>query len=351
MQLGTIPRVLALTNGEGNRADAICWAWVEEDGRVLENGKFQDLRFDEEAKRAFVELVQRRKPDVIGVAGFSVQTRSLLLDVEKILEDEDLRGADFEDPDTGEEKSERLEVVMVNDEVAKLYSTGARGALEHPTLPTMTRYCVALAKYLQNPMKEYAALGKDIISVSFHPSQNLVAKDKVAKQLETALVDMVNLCGVDINEAVSDSYTANLLPYVCGLGPRKATSVLKAINANVSRVNRMTNSGGNTNKRVRAVWSRLGRNWRETQRKARSPRWDRECGTTVPVSCSSNTTAPSKTPTTLTTRECIPRITISAGRWLPMRWNWMRKMSRRRWTKRVWARWSRSSSRMKRRTR
>ena len=108
-----------------------------------------------------------------------------------------------------------------------------RAQLEHPGLPPLTRYCVALAKYLQNPMKEYAALGKDIISISFHPSQQLVSQEKIAKQLETALVDMVNLCGVDINEAISDPYTANLLPYVCGLGLRKATSVLKAITANV----------------------------------------------------------------------------------------------------------------------
>src|SRR5690606_14586870 len=57
-------------------------------------------------------------------------------------------------------------------------------------------------------------------------------QDKLLKMLDTAMVDMVNLCGVDINEAVNDSYTANLLPYVAGLGPRKATSVLKAINVN-----------------------------------------------------------------------------------------------------------------------
>jgi transcription elongation factor SPT6 len=51
------------------------------------------------------------------------------------------------------------------------------------------------------------------------------------------MVDMVNLCGVDINEAIADPYTAALLPYVCGLGPRKATQVLKAINANGGVVN------------------------------------------------------------------------------------------------------------------
>ena len=235
MILGTIPRVLALSPGIGAPGrDTVCWAWVEEDGRVLENGKFPDLHHDESAKREFIELVQRRKPDVIGVSGFTTETRKVVIDIEKIVEEEDLRGAEFEDGETGEERSERLEVVVVNDEVARLYQNSNRAALDHPELAPLTKYCVALARYLQNPMKEYAALGRDIISISFHPSQNLVSRDKVEKQLESAMVDMVNLCGVDINEAVSDDYTANLLPYVCGLGPRKASTVLKGINANVS---------------------------------------------------------------------------------------------------------------------
>ncbi|KAI9823150.1 MAG: Transcription elongation factor spt6 [Thelocarpon impressellum] len=233
MQLGTIPRVLALSCGQGIPGrDAVCWAWVEEDGRVLENGKFVDLHHDDKSIRDFVELVQRRKPDVIGLSGFSTETRKLVMDLERIVGEEDLRGAEFEDLETLEERSEKLEVVVVNDEVARLYQTSARASLEHPEFAPLTKYCVALAKYLQNPLKEYAALGRDVISLSFHPSQQLVGEEKLLKYLETAMVDMVNLCGVDINEAVGDEYTANLLPYVCGLGHRKATSVLKAINAN-----------------------------------------------------------------------------------------------------------------------
>merc|ERR1712000_257241 len=85
---------------------------------------------------------------------------------------------------------------------------------------------------MQSPMKEYAALGKDVSSLAFHPSQKLLPDDKVEKYLETAMVDMVNLCGDNINDAMTDTYIANLLPFVSGLGPRKATSVVKAINAN-----------------------------------------------------------------------------------------------------------------------
>ncbi|EHK96165.1 Nucleic acid-binding protein [Glarea lozoyensis ATCC 20868] len=237
MVLGTIPRVLSLSNGNGDMRDATCWAWVEEDGRVLESGKFNNLTRDEKSREEFVALVQRRRPDVIGISGFSVETHKLITGLRDLVEERNLRGPEFEDQSTGEDKRELLEVVVVNDEVARLYKDSKRAINDHPGIPSLGRYCVALAKYLQNPMKEYAALGKDITSLQFHPCQQLLPEDKLRRQLETAMVDMVNLCGVDINEAISDPYTAALLPYVCGLGPRKATSVLKTISQNGGIVN------------------------------------------------------------------------------------------------------------------
>lgn len=244
MAAGTTPRVLALSNGNGVPGrDAICWAWVEEDGRVLESGKFVDLRLGDPEKfkpdgrdvAAFVELVQRRKPDVIAVSGFATETRRLLGDIENIVERHDLNCPPFEDED-GNEKVEKLDVLMVNDEVARLYQTSERAAAEHPGTAPLVKYCIALAKYLQNPLSEYAALGKDIISINFDPNQNLLPQDKLMKYLESSIVDIVNLVGVEINEAVADPYVANLLPYVCGLGPRKAAEMLKVINRNGGEV-------------------------------------------------------------------------------------------------------------------
>lgn len=229
---GTIPRVLALSNGNGDaNRDPVHWAWVEEDGRVVEHGKFFNLSRDERQREAFVELVQRRKPDVIGVSGYSAHAHRLVRDLEMIVSEKNLKGPESED-DNGDARPEPLEVVVVNDEVARLYKDSERGVAHHPTLHPITRYCVGLARYLQNPLKEYAALGNDILSLSFHPCQQLLPQDKFLRALETAMVDMVNLCGVDINVAVSDPYTANLLPYIAGLGPRKATAVIKAINQN-----------------------------------------------------------------------------------------------------------------------
>ena len=180
MELGTLPRVLALTNGAGNREDAICWAYLEENGRVLENGKFLDLRLADPARPsatpeskdilAFVELVERRKPDVIAVSGWSVESRRLYKDLQDIIERHALSGTPFVDDDD-QERSDPLEVVIVNDEVARPYHTSDRAVSDHPGLPPLTRYAVALAKYMQDPMKEYAALGRDITSISFDPNQ------------------------------------------------------------------------------------------------------------------------------------------------------------------------------------
>ena len=269
MVLGTVPRVLALSNGAGSFGrDAICWAWVEEDGRVLENGKFVDLILGDPERgtedsadvRAFVELVERRKPDVIGVSGFSADTRKLYRQIDDIVERKDLRGAEYEDED-GNPASDRLEVAVVNDEVARLYQTSERANLEHPGFAPLTKYCVGLAKYLQNPMKEYASLGRDIISISFSPNQHYIPQEKLIKNLETAMVDMVNLCGVEINDAVSDLYTANLLPYVCGLGPRKAAQLIKVVNLNGGVVNtRAELVGDPDNHKLPAVGPRVWSN-------------------------------------------------------------------------------------------
>ncbi|KAF4304939.1 hypothetical protein GTA08_BOTSDO06853 [Botryosphaeria dothidea] len=218
-------QVLALSNGNGIPGrDAVCYAWVDEEGRVLEQGKFNDLRPGNKEKyipdakdiETLIELIQRRKPDV---------------DLQQIVKTMNLRCADYEDED-GNEKSDKLEVVMVNDEVARLYHTSDRSTVEHPATAPLVKYCIGLAKFLQSPLKEYAALNKDIVSISFDPNQILLPQDKLMKYLEMAMVDIVNLVGVEINEAINDSYLGNLLPYVCGLGPRKAQQLTKVINLN-----------------------------------------------------------------------------------------------------------------------
>ena len=50
---------------------------------------------------------------------------------------------------------------------------------------------------------------------------------------EEVLVDITNKVGVDINRAVTDPYYQHLLPFICGLGPRKAQVLVKKITSQV----------------------------------------------------------------------------------------------------------------------
>ena len=248
MKKGTIPRVLAMSNGKGVIGrDPIIWAWVNEEGRVMENGKFVDLGPGDKERglpdgkdvRAFLELVKRREPDVIGISGFSPETRKLYLNLMALIKQYNLRGAKYTDEDELD-RTDPLEVIIVNDEVARLYQDSDRAKQDHPGFAPLTNYCVALAKFMQDPMREYAALGRDLTSVSFSPGQQLLSQEKVMKQLETVLVDYVNMCGVNLQEALNDLATANLLSYVAGLGHRKAAHMLRIINLNGGRVHSRT---------------------------------------------------------------------------------------------------------------
>jgi len=52
--------------------------------------------------------------------------------------------------------------------------------------------------------------------------------------LERALVNVVNKVGVDVNRAVHDPYYQALLPFVSGLGPRKAQFIVRKVQSIVS---------------------------------------------------------------------------------------------------------------------
>ncbi|KAK5942448.1 Transcription elongation factor spt6 [Knufia obscura] len=239
MKKGTIPRVLALSLGGGQSGrDPVSWAYVSDDGRVLENGSFTELQPGNEERNiadgkdvaALIEVVRRREPEIIGVSGWTPETRKLIANLEEIVRNHNLRGAPYPDEDD-RDRSDPLEVVVVNDEVARQYKSSAKAKEQHPGLPELTLYCIALAKYLQDPLKEYAALGNDLVSITFVPAQTLLPVEKLAKAFETSLVDYVNMVGVDLDEAAADAATAKLLDYVAGLGPRKAANLLKAYNA------------------------------------------------------------------------------------------------------------------------
>ncbi|EIN07299.1 transcription elongation factor Spt6 [Punctularia strigosozonata HHB-11173 SS5] len=224
------PSVLAISWGKGvPHRDDITAVFLDEAGRLREHTRFASL--DTENQSEFKDLVERRKPDVIVIGGFSMATARLSKTVKEVLR------PDLDPDSTWSAPADRgppIPVIYVFDEVARIYQHSKRAEGEFGSLSSIAKYCVGLARYTQSPLNEYAALGRDLTAISLDEQmqyQHLIPKEKLLTALEHALVDIVNKVGVDINRAVIDSYYQHLLPYVCGLGPRKAQVLVKKIAA------------------------------------------------------------------------------------------------------------------------
>jgi transcription elongation factor SPT6 len=243
--------VLAISWGKGDpHKDPITLVFVDEAGRMREHTKIDNLH-DTDNIDEFKDLLKRRKPDVAVVGGFTVATLKLMNRVKELF-----RGSSAAAPaehgwGTSNEQAFEIPAIYVCDDVARIYQHSKRAAEEFSALPPNAKYCVGLARYVQSPLNEFAALGPDIAAISLdEDNQHLVyiylllfslfnevviqiPKDKLLTALEEVLVDIANKVGVDINRAVADPYYQHLLPFICGLGPRKAQVLVKKITSQV----------------------------------------------------------------------------------------------------------------------
>lgn len=221
--------------GKGDpHKDAISIVFLDEAGRLRENTKIDNLS-DAESKAEFEEILQYRKPDVIAIGGFSMATTKLSMRVKEIIHPQSPEGG-MEQDESNPGPYSRIAVTYVLDEVARIYQHSQRVGDEYASLSPIAKYCVGLARYIQSPLNEYAALGSDITTITFEEDhQQLVPKEKLLTALERVFVDVVNKVGVDVNRAVMDPYYQHILSFVCGLGPRKAQVLVKKIAALVRR--------------------------------------------------------------------------------------------------------------------
>ncbi|KAF5377014.1 hypothetical protein D9757_007713 [Collybiopsis confluens] len=226
MKVGDVPSVLALSWGMGDpQKDAISVVFVDDGGRTREWTKIDNL-VDAETRDEFIDIIRRRKPDVIIIGGLSMATAKLSQRVKEIV-----TGRSASDPMPAfQEPTFDIPVIYVPDELARIYSHSPRANEEFSAYPAIAKYCIGLARYAQSPLNEYAAAGSDITALPFQAEeQHIVPKDKLLLSLEQALVDVVNKVGVDINRTITDRYYYHLLPFVCGLGPRKARELVSKI--------------------------------------------------------------------------------------------------------------------------
>jgi transcription elongation factor SPT6 len=177
MKTGDVPSVLAVSWGKGDpQKDAITLVVLDEAGRLREHTKIDNL-VDQELKDEFIDLLKRRRPDVIVIGGFTMATTALSKCVKSILSGKPPREGDVGPGDEPQPNEQAFDIptIYVFDEVARIYQHSKRAAQEFSALSPTAKYCVGLARYTQSPLNEYAALGADITAISFEEDdQHLV---------------------------------------------------------------------------------------------------------------------------------------------------------------------------------
>ncbi|KAI9256228.1 SH2 domain-containing protein [Sporodiniella umbellata] len=218
----SLPRVVTVSSGNGGHKDPIVAVFVNQRGKVLDQISVPNLK-DEKYWRDFSDFVKSKKANVLGIAGYNAEIRKVIKHMQTMLS---------EINQSNEESGlSKMDMVIVDDETARLYKNSRRAQQEFPEHNETMRYCISLARRLQNPVMEYTGLDRDLLAIRHHDLQHLIPEEKLLYSLERALISVVNDLGVDINAAIQSPYLASALQYVSGFGPRKAQSILKKIEA------------------------------------------------------------------------------------------------------------------------
>ncbi|KAK1331408.1 hypothetical protein QTO34_009362 [Cnephaeus nilssonii] len=178
------------------------------------------------------KFLLNKKPHVVTVAGENRDAQMLIEDVKRIVHE----------LDQGQQLSS-IGVELVDNELAILYMNSKKSEAEFRDYPPVLRQAVSLARRIQDPLIEFAQVcssDEDILCLKFHPLQEHVVKEELLNALYCEFINRVNEVGVDVNRAIAHPYSQALIQYVCGLGPRKGTHLLKILKQNNTRLESRT---------------------------------------------------------------------------------------------------------------
>jgi len=113
-----------------------------------------------------------------------------------------------------------VQVVMVNEAGASVYSASEIARDEFPELDLTVRGAISIARRLQDPLAELVKIDPKSIGVGQY--QHDVNQTQLKKSLDAVVESCVNYVGVDLNTA-----SRALLSYVSGLGPSLARAIVR----------------------------------------------------------------------------------------------------------------------------
>ncbi|GLB52906.1 RNA-binding protein [Neptunitalea chrysea] len=113
-----------------------------------------------------------------------------------------------------------LQVFIVNESGASVYSASKIARAEFPTYDVTVRGAVSIGRRLSDPLAELVKIDPKSIGVGQY--QHDVDQSKLKSELDTVVMSCVNTVGVNVNTA-----SAPLLSYVSGIGTSLAENIVK----------------------------------------------------------------------------------------------------------------------------
>ncbi|XP_051536488.1 transcription elongation factor SPT6 isoform X2 [Myxocyprinus asiaticus] len=223
------PVFCSLINGEGEVVDFLRLpyflkrrnAWREDEREK----KLQDI---ENLKKFLLS----KKPHVVAVAGENRDAHMVMEDIKRTISELE---QDSSLPVVG--------VELVDNELAVLYMNSKKSEADFRDYPPLLRQAVSVARKIQDPLVEFSQVcssDEDILCLKLHPLQEHVVKEELLGALYCEFINRVNEVGVDVNRAIAHPYTQSLVQYICGLGPRKGSHLLKILKQNNTRLENRT---------------------------------------------------------------------------------------------------------------
>jgi len=121
--------------------------------------------------------------------------------------------------------SKKIQVVMVNESGASVYSASEVAREEFPDQDVTLRGAVSIGRRLMDPLAELVKIDPKSIGVGQY--QHDVDQGALKSSLDDVVVSCVNGVGVEVNTA-----SKQLLTYVSGLGPQLAKGIVEYRNQN-----------------------------------------------------------------------------------------------------------------------
>lgn len=193
-------RVLSLDPGFRTGCKVVC---LDSEGNLIFNDTIYPHPPQNEVERSkfkISELVKKFKIQAVAIGNGTASRETETF----------IRSISFETP---------VEIFMVNESGASIYSASKVAREEFPDADVTVRGAVSIGRRLMDPLAELVKIEPKSIGVGQY--QHDVDQGKLKKALDLVVESCVNSVGVNLNTA-----SKNLLSYVSGLGPGLAENIV-----------------------------------------------------------------------------------------------------------------------------